>query len=113
MKQHKKTYGKIILRTAEPEQIELNIIECVQSHFIYGRTITINKSEENTYLLSVKNSESSGRNPKATMHLTKESMIGLYALISVYFQVSGIDYENELNKIIIGEQFKISCSDNL
>lgn len=108
-----KTYGYITLGSKKSKQRKIKITEVIQTNLLDNRTITINKSEENTYLLCIKNLESTGRNPCATLHLTKESMIGLYALMSVYFQVSGINYNVELNKIIIGEQFKIQCSDNL
>ena len=92
------------------ENKRLEIIDFIQSSFIGGRTITIAKLEDDTFSLSVENTQSSGRAAQASMRLTEESLLGLFASCFLYFQHNNIDLSQKLQDLINNDVINYSYS---
>lgn len=107
-------YGTVTVGYGSHVEKEIPILDFVQSQYKDHRLITTAKLEDGSYLISVENPESSGRNTKNTMRLSEESYIGLVSNAFLYFSAKGESME-ELMKESIDKKNEIeySFSDNL
>ena len=110
-----KSYGKVTATdsmTGFPT-IELDVVSFVQADFVEGRHLSVAKLSDGTYVLSVENPISTGRNPQQTMRLSEESLYSLYSTMAIYFSCTGIDMMELARKAIGGSEISYSTSDNL
>ena len=98
MDNEKKGIGTISIGndiTGEVER-EIALVEAVRSVYKDHRMCTVARSEENTFVLSIENPESSGRCTLAAMHLTEDSMLSLVVAVMAYYTHRGIDMNEKL-----------------
>lgn len=69
----------------------------VRCEFADHRLVTVAHTEEDAYLLSVENPQSSGRATQTNMYLTEGSAAALFYTYILYLEHNGID-ANELFK---------------
>ena len=79
---------------------KMKVTDMVRSIFQDNRLITIAKLEDNTFVLSIENPISSGRNTQQLMRLTEESFYALHYTYSLYFHAKKIDLEEKLKEFI-------------
>lgn len=89
--QEKPNYGKVVT----PEG-ELTIIDFVRARYIDNRLVSVASVEDGSFILSVENPESTGRNPSNKMWLSKESLVGLFSTISLLFEAKDMDMQELL-----------------
>lgn len=106
-------YGKLTIGLGSAEQKELEITEFVQARYKDNRVIAVSKIEDETFLLSVENPPSTGRESQVKMWLSKESMAGLMATIIIYLGASGVDYNKLMEESFVDGEVDFSFSDNL
>jgi hypothetical protein len=113
--EEKYKYGSVVVGCGLGQiQKELAVIDFVQSEYKDHRLITTALLEDNSYIVSVENPESSGRNSSNTLRLSEESYIGLVSNAYLYFTAKGMDMEAMLkNAIDQKHQIEYSYSDNL
>ena len=106
-------YGTVTVGFGTNQQKELQIIDFVQTTFKDNRLISVSQLEDNSYVCTVENPISTGRNPQSTMLLSKESMIGLVSTILFYFNLKDENIEDLLAKSTTDDRVKYVSSDNL
>lgn len=106
-------YGKITVGVGTNGQRELQVVDFVQAHFKDNRIISVSQIEDGTFVGVVENPPSTGRNPQASIWLSKESFIGLLSTAMLYFNVKGEDMQKLLEESIQGNEVDYSFSDNL
>jgi hypothetical protein len=106
-------YGKVTVGYGTNAQKELEIVDFVQAHFKDNRTISISQIEDGSFVGTVENPLSTGRNPQSSIWLSKESFIGLISTALLYFNIKGEDLENILRESTKGNDVDYSFSDNL
>ena len=79
---------------------KMKVTDMVRSIFQDNRLITIAKLEDNTFVLSIENPISSGRNTQQLMKLTEESFYALHYTYSLYFHAKKTDLEEKLKEFI-------------
>lgn len=88
--------GTVTVGAGTPGQREIGILDFVQCFFKENRVITVGTLEDGSMILGVENLKSSGRAAQATMWLSPESVIGLVATISIYWNQKGLNVEQML-----------------
>lgn len=109
----KSKYGKVIAGYGTTEQKELDITEFVRANYADNRVISICAIEGGSYICSVENPESTGRNPQSKMWLSKESLIGLLSTAALYFTMKGENTESLLKDAVGADHIDYVFSDNL
>ena len=79
---------------------EIPIVDMVRSVFKDHRMCTVARTEENTFLLSVENPESTGRWPKADMYLSEESMLALFGAVCLFYTHYDIDVNEKVKELV-------------
>jgi len=110
----KESYGKVTVGVGSLEQKEINIIDFVQASFKDNRLITISTLENDEgYLLSIENPQSSGRNLTQNMWLSKESFMGLITTSFIFWNCKNVDLEKLLQMSVADNDVDYRISDNL
>lgn len=109
----KENYGTVTVGYGKPDEKEVPIIEFIKSTYKDDRVVSIAKLEDDTYVLSVENVISSGRNPQNTMRLSKESFVGLLSTALLYLNVKGEDMIELTKQSIDGDALRYHLSSNL
>ena len=91
---------------------QLAIVDYIQSAFVGGRIVTVAKLEDNTYVLSVENTVSSGRALQSQMRLTEESFLALISSCMLYFHHNDIDLKEKLQSIMTSEALNYTYTKN-
>lgn len=105
----KNKIGQALCESAEGSK-QLDIIDLIRSEFKDHRLITVAKLEDNSFMLSVENPQSSGRAIQSNMRLTEESLLGLLASCMIYFEHNSIDLSNKLLELINSDNIQYSYS---
>lgn len=105
-------YGKAVVAYGSSEQRELEIIDFVKARFKDNRVITIGHVEGG-YICGVENPPSTGRSAQSTIWLTKESLLGLFSVCTLYFTITGEDMDKIIKESMDGDTIEYSLSDNL
>lgn len=113
MKDEKDDYGTVTVGYGKPDEKEIPIVEFIKSTYKDDRIVSVAKLEDDTYVLSVENVTSSGRNPQNTMRLSKESFIGLLSTALLYLNVKGEDMIELTKQSIDGNMLRYHLSSNL
>lgn len=95
-----KELGTVVAYGKEGERVELAITSYLRATYKDHRLISMAQLEDNTYVLSIENPESSGRAISQRMRLTPESLIGLLSTSTLYFDTMGINLENMLKEAV-------------
>lgn len=113
--EEKKDYGQSTLGYGTPQEHKLDIIEFIKADFIDNRLISVVKLENENFILSIENPESSGRAPKQQMLLSKESTIGLVSTLLLYFNksVGEEGFQKLLEESVARNEINYAMSDNL
>lgn len=93
--QEKPNYGKVVT----PEG-QLAVIDFVRAQYKDHRVISVASVEDGSFIISVENPESTGRNPSNKMWLSKESLVGLFSTISLLFEAKDMDMRDLLNDTV-------------
>ena len=109
----KKNNGKITVGYGTSEQKELSIINFLQARFKDNRLISISEIEDGTFVGSVQNPPSTGRNPQSVIWLSKDSLIGLVSTAILYFNIKGEDLHSLIQEATLNEDINYNFSDNL
>lgn len=104
------TYGEITYISKEGKPETTCLVELIQATFTDNRLISVGKTEEGNYILAVENPESSGRNPKAVMHLSEESFIGLFASACLYFEKASFPIGKKMEELIKNKMIEYKSS---
>ena len=98
---------------AQGNQKEMEILDFIQASFIGDRTVTIGKIEDDNYLLNIVRKPETKEPIQSYMFLTKESMIALFATMSLYFSATGEDVDKLLKEIIDSDSTDYILSPNI
>lgn len=99
--------GQVLCESIDGNK-KIDIVDFIQSEFKDHRLITVAKLEDETFLLSVENPQSTGRASQSNMRLTEESLLGLFASCLIYFEHNNIDFGNKLQELINSEEIQYS-----
>lgn len=105
--------GKVTIGYGSDEQKELEILDFVQAEYISNRLISISQLEDETFILSVENPKSSGRNEQSIMRLSEESFMGLVSTCMLYLSAKEYDIQELLSKSVRDNKVEYCFSDNL
>lgn len=105
--------GKITVGYGTPEQRELEILDFVQAQFKDNRLVCISKIEDGSMVAVVENPVSSGRNPQASIWLSRESFIGMLSTAFLYFSAKGEDLGELMKNSVEKHDIQYTYSDNL
>lgn len=92
-----KNIGEITLGFDNESARKVVITDMVRCEFEDHRLVTVAHTDEDAYLLSVENPQSSGRATQSNMYLTEGSAVALLYTYILYLEHNGID-ANELFK---------------
>lgn len=106
-------YGAATVGFGGVGQKELQIVDYVRSNYTDNRIMSCSKLEDGSYIISVENIESSGRNVSNKMWLSEESLVGLISNCLLYFQIKNLDVVQMINIATDGKEINYSISDNL
>lgn len=106
-----KNLGIVTIGYESEYERKVKITNMVRCEFSDHRLVTVAKTEEGCYLLSVENPVSSGRETQTSMYLTEGSAVALLSTYMLYLEHNEID-ANELFKkyIINGEEIQYEFS---
>ena len=93
-----KNYGEITVGNEKISITEISRIEFKDKRFV-----TIAETEKESYVVMVENLESSGRNTKQHLHLTRVSFISLFSAIMMHLEMKGENVENLINECVSDE----------
>ena len=104
-------YEKI--KTVSIDEIkELPIMAYISFEYKNGRTAHIIELENDDIIVSIENTEASGRNPQQNMRLSRDSFVAVLSQMLLYAEKSNMDLISDLARIS-GETLNFVCSDNL
>lgn len=106
-------YGVVTVGYGSSQQQELKIVDYVRSSYKDHRVASCCLIEDGTFLISVENLQSSGRNPTNNMRLSKESFAALLSNCILYMNIKGMDVESMVRESMNGENIGYHFSDNL
>ena len=106
-------YGKVIQTDDYGKQTPIAVADFVQATYKDSRLISVAGLADNTFIIAVENPESTGRNPKQQMRLTKESLVGLLSTIMLYYDCKQEDLIELTKGSINHGKIDYQCSDNL
>jgi len=112
MSEKEETYGEVKCLENGVET-KMNIASYVQAQFTDNRIMTVSKLEDETYILSVENPESTGRATSVNMRLSESSLMGLLTTIHMHISCSGKDSKTMLQEATKGKEINYSFSGNL
>ena len=98
-------YGNVV-RTIE-------MTDMVRSVFSDHRMCTVARTEDNSFVLSVENPESTGRHPKSQMHLTEESMLAMVNAVFLYYMHHDIDINEKMQAIVNSDTINFEYIDEV
>ena len=102
---------KVLDAQGNPKEME--ILDFIQASFVGDRTVTIGKIEDGNYLLNIVRKPETGEPIQSYMFLTKESMIALFATMSLYFSATGEDVDKLLKEVIDHDSMDYILSPNI
>jgi hypothetical protein len=106
-------YGKATVGYGTPNEREIPIEKWLSAYYVDGRKFSVVKLENNNYILTIENHESSGRDVKQQMMLTEGSLIALIATVNLFMTGDKMNFENQLNTILgTDKSIQYNCSDN-
>jgi len=92
---------------------EVEIKEFIQATFKDNRIVNVCELEDESFILSVENIASSGRG-NHSMLLSKDSMFGLFSVMTLFIEKRGFDFQTEVDIALGNKQdIEYSCSKNL
>ena len=77
----------------------LELTDIVRAAYRDHRLCTVARAEDNTFLLSVENPQSTGRATNSQMYLSEESMLALVSCVFLFYQHNGIDISGKLQEV--------------
>ena len=92
--------------------IEVPIVAYISSEYKSGRTTHVMELENDDIVVSIENTETSGRNPGQNMRLTRDSFVALLSQMLLYSEKSKMDLTSDLVRLS-GETLDFTCSENL
>lgn len=109
----KKSYGHATVGYGTDKQREIEIDKFISMDFKDHRLISIMQLvNDEGFILSVQNPESTGRETHSKMFLSKESFVGLVYSASFFLQKMG-NIEDMLKQATDSQEIRYSYSDNL
>lgn len=102
--EEKKNIGEVTLGYGDGPLRKIGITDMVRCEFSDHRLVTVAHTEEDAYLLSVENLQSSGRATQTNMYLTEGSAAALFYTYILYLEHNGIDVNELFKKYILDDQ---------
>lgn len=99
-----KDIGEITLGFDNESARKVVITDMVRCEFEYHRLVTVAYTDEDAYLLSVENPQSSGRATQSNMYLTEGSAVALLYTYILYLEHNGIDVNELFKKYILDDK---------
>lgn len=109
----KNKYGVATVGIHTSQEREVPIADYVKSLYKDNRLVSIVRLEDDSFILSVENPESSGRATSSQMWLSRESFISLISTSFLYFGCSGENFGELLQSSVTKNQLDYDFSDNL
>ena len=106
--QLKMSYGNIKVGVGTGDERDIAITEFIQVDYTDDRTVTVAELENEDYLIMVENKESTGREPKVKMWLSKDSFISALSTGILYLHCKGENI-GELFRKVIDNKDVIEC----
>lgn len=109
-----KNLGTVTIGYGSEHERKVKITNMVRCEFSDHRLVTVAKTEEDCYLLSVENQTDSGRQPKTSMYLTEGSAVALLTTYMLYLNHNGIDADELSKKYMLSDKeirYKFSPED--
>lgn len=94
-----KSIGTVTVGYGSEKERVIEIEDYVISTYTGNRIISVSKTVEDSFVLSVENPESSGRNISSKMHLSRESFFGLLSTAIIYLSHNNVEIGDEINKM--------------
>lgn len=107
------TYGYVTAGAGTDRERKIEITEFVRAQYKDYRLTSISMLDDDSYVLSVENPASSGRNGQSSIWLSKESLVAMIATTLLYFQIKGEPLNELLKEATDHESIDYSFSDNL
>lgn len=104
-------YGTVLIESSEGTK-ELEIKDYVTAS-LKDQRISIAGIEGGTIVINITLPQKSSGNMYAGLNLTKKSLAGVMALLSIYCDLKGWNFECMLEEVFSGEAVEYSYSDNL
>lgn len=108
-----KSRGIVTIGYGTSQERKLEVEEFVQSKFVDNRLVSVALLEDETYILSVENPQSSGRAERSNIRLGKESFLALIGTAFMYFGCKGQDLGKLLHEVVGEGDLEYTFSDNL
>ena len=99
-----KNIGEITLGYGSDSARKVVITDMVRCEFADHRLVTGAHTDEDAYLLSVENPQSTGRASQTNMYLTEGSAAALFYTYILYLEHNGIDVNELFKKYILDDQ---------
>lgn len=99
-----KNIGEITLGYGSDSARKVVITDMVRCEFADHRLVTVAHTDEDAYLLSVENPQSTGRASQTNMYLTEGSAAALFYTCILYLEHNGIDVNELFKKYILDDQ---------
>lgn len=96
--------GTITIGYGSEHERKVKITNMVRCEFSDHRLVTVAKTEEDCYLLSIENPKSSGREPQTSMYLTEGSAVALLSTYMLYLEHNEIDANELFKKYILNDE---------
>ena len=109
-----KNIGEITFGFDNESARKVAITDMVRCEFSDHRLVTVAHTEEDAYLLSVENPQSSGRATQTNMYLTEGSAAALFYTYILYMEHNGMDVNELFKKYILDDKeikYKFSTKD--
>lgn len=105
--------GSLTVGFNTPEQREIPIESFFRVYFADNRLCNCVKIKDGSYVVSVENPESSGRNTKQQIWVSPESLLGMITAVLFHFESDGKDLMELMKKATKDNGFNYDFSDNL
>lgn len=108
-----KDNGKVTVGYGTPAQHDLKIKDYINGIFIDDRLVSVLELEDDTIVLSVENKESSGRNPRNHMRLSKESFYALVSNCQAFLEAKMDEFKGYNEKVSVSGEVRCMASDKI
>lgn len=99
-----KNLGIVTIGYGSEHERKVKITNMVRCEFSDHRLVTVAKTEEGCYLLSVENPVSSGRETQTSMYLTEGSAVALLSTYMLYLEHNEIDADELFKKYMLSDK---------
>jgi len=105
------SYGKVTTGFGTSKQREIDVVSFLQAEFNDHRLVCVSQLEDDSFVISVENPVSTGRNPQSNIWLSRDSFIAMLTTATFFLSNKDIDINEEFLKLIKpNDEIRYSCS---